>query len=788
MHQILGLRPYFDERKGRWDKTDNTFFSKRWRVPSLLELFSKLATYIDSIPEADRFDLFYTVAVCTEKKREFKEQHVIIFDIDGLGEKATLPPKQLVDEYAPVVFEALGVDPKKTAVVFSGNGLHFIIQLSSPIAEAGYFDANRLHYNAACTRLGAALERQGLPGKPDTKVFDARRIMRLPGTENRKEGREPRMAVLVRSALEPQDFSLVAAAGLPAVAAAEQLSPLVMKRFPKPDTAAVLAGCDFLKWAKEKPNEVSEAEWYAMLSIVPKLTDGRKLAHDFSSGHRSYSPGETDAKIDQALAASGPRTCDNINGLWGKCGTCPNRAKVQSPIMIQGATYIKTRDTGFHTGTLDDKGNFKAGKPQYEDLRRFYEEQQPYIVLGGSRTVYTYTGTHWVQTSDAELKAFAQAHFNPPADNKMRDEFVGIMACTNLRPPEWFVSTTLRKLNCQNGVLDFDTLELEPHSREFGFRYITPWSYDPKATSPQFEKFMQDIMCGRQELIDVALEYAGYAFSNDRCWAQKALLLSGVGANGKSTFIELLKALAGNENYSSLTLSDLHSITHRQLMDGKLFNLAEETPSRAMAESAVFKNLVGGGDITMRSLYKQAYTIANKTKLMFACNALPQTTDTTEGYFRRLTILPFDRRFTDADKDPFILDKLLEELPGIFNLVAHAYKKLRKQKAFTRSSIIDGELSSYRLDIDTVRAWFDACVSGLLLPPDSDVVTPLPVLYASYRNYAQAHGEDPLPSAWMSRKLNEFLPDCKERHGRQTFKGVKETVFRGVRVSDGANF
>ena len=734
---------------------------------------------VKKIPADERWNLYYTVAKCTGGKREFKEQDVIIFDIDGVT-------KGIESKYVIPVLDAIGVLEKNTAIVASGNGLHFIIALTTPITDAAYFDANRRHYVAVCDKIKHALIRAGLDGTPDPSVFDARRIMRLPGTENRKDGKPTQKCKALTKTLRPVDFDLTLASGLPQVTAKDQIAPQGLKNFPPADSEAVQSGCNFLKFCKEKPNEVSEAQWYGMLSILPRLANGRDLAHAYSKGHPSYSYGETESKIDQALAASGPRTCSNINGLWNKCASCPNFERVASPIMIQGESYIKTRDSGFHYIKLDESGVPKPAKPAYSDLRKFFELEHNYIVLGESGICLTWNGKFWEPYEDIFLKNFAQANFDPPADNKMVSEFVGIVCRTNLRSTDWFISTTSRKVNFNNCVLDLDTMQTEPHSQSYGFRYCLPYNYDPEAKCPVFEDFLIQIMCGRSELIDVLLEFAGYAFSNDECWAQKALIMTGVGSNGKSTFMDVLRNLAGKSNYSSLTFSDLKHEATRQMVDGKLFNLSEETPTHALAESYLFKNMVGGGEISVKTLYKQPYTIVTKTKLMFACNELPRTRDTTKGFFRRLIIVPFDKLFEGATADPFIKQKLIQELPGIFNLVIEGYKRLRKQQGFSKSVVIDDEIKKYHRDLDTVKAWVEDCIT--LEPPTSTLRITLSMLYGSYKIYAENAGEKPETQVTMSRRLSTLLPGYADRKKQETVKGKRETVFHGVKCFDSSNY
>jgi P4 family phage/plasmid primase-like protien len=777
--QILGLRSFFSKEKQK-DITYDAFFDKGWRSESVADLFQNIEKHLEKIPANEQWNLYYTTATCLEEKgRKMVAQAVMPFDIDYIDVAR-------VDEYVPVVLAALGVKLEETGVVFSGNGLQFIVGLKAAFTSVNYFDDNRHHYKAITDSINRALKAVGLTGEADTTVFSAARIMRLPLTENRKKDKQNRMGRLINRTIVPIDFDIAKLSGIPTVDAADHIDTHVLKRFPSADPKEVLAGCAFMKRCKEDPSTVGEQEWYAMLSVTARLPDGNRISHELSSGYPGYSHSETEAKIEQALKASGPRTCKNINKIWGKCHTCPHFEKATSPILLKGRDYIKTQDSGFHDISLDRNGNPKPGKPNYEDLRKFFEKKTPYVVLGESKICLTHNGKFWEEMKDAYLEAFAQDHFFPKATTNMTQEFKNLVCRTNLRKTAWFTTSTNRRINFQNGVLNVDTMQLEAHSADYGFRYVLPYAYDAESAAPRFEKFLDEVTGGSHELSAVLIEFAGYCFSNDECWAEKSLIMTGEGSNGKSTFMNVLRALAGKENYASLTLSDLKAETNRQQLDGRLFNLAEETPTYAMAESSLFKNLVTGGETTVKMLYKQPYTIANKCKLMFACNELPKTKDTTKGFFRRLLIVPFNREFEGAAKDPFLKEKLMSELPGIFNIVIRGYKRLHSQGRFTVSSAIDMEIKKYRLELDSVEAWLRDCVE--VTEPTGKVESAIIDMYTDYKFWIDSRGEKPEAYITFAKRLSKLIPNYGERHKRAIKSGKKESFLRGVKSNAVSEF
>jgi P4 family phage/plasmid primase-like protien len=766
--QILGYREYFNKTKQIWDVKHQLF---PVTAESVADLFQNLEKYVNQIPDEERFNVHYTVADCYEAARLFKAQDTIPFDLDDID------TSRLVD-YITVVEEVTGCSHEKMGITFSGHGLHFLIKQAHVISSEEELKSLQPAYKNLCSRLDLRLKDAGLPGKTDKGVFRPAGTLRLPGTQNRPFYKRdenhphklftPVQAYAINKNLEIQELNL----DLGGVSERENVTSQELRQFPRPDTEFVLENCEFLKWNFKSPNEVTEPEWYAALSIVGHLENGRDLAHQMSKGHNSYDYTTTDNKLTQAMAASGPRTCSNVDNLSDKCRTCKFNGMVTSPILLRGPNYIGTMDTGFWHVGVDAKGKLKPSRPAYEDLRRFFEKTHKYISLP-SGSIYIWKETHWSEFDTLFIRAFAQDNFNPKPTTDHVNEFVNLVKRTNVRPENFFDDSTIGRINLANGVLKLDSMELEPHDPKYGFRYKLDHGYDPKATCPRFDLFMNEITLGRTALVDVLMEYAAYSFSGMPYIYQKALMMSGEGANGKSTFIAVLKKLAGTDSYSSLMLNELDQEYKRAYMVGKLFNVAEETPVKSLGDSSWFKVLSAGGSYMAREIYKKPVNVvSNRTKLIMACNELPDMTDFSEGFIRRLLIVPFDAKFS-ADKgnvDPYIEEKLMAELPGIFNRVVEAYHRLIAQKGFTKSAIVDATITEYKDAQNTVFNWFNEAVekyTGGLVPAGN--------LYKSYVEWCK-------PMALRPVTTTKFGYEMARLTGKKSY--AKKVDGKSLRVYD----
>lgn len=778
--QILGLRSFEKDSK---NITHDAFHEENWRAPSVKMLFRNVEKYLEKIPDAERWNQFYTLANCTDAKREFRDQQVIAFDIDGID---TAPNLRL--KYAEIICDVLGVAKEKTGIVGSGNGLHFIIELPEQltITSSATFKELKPHYKKVCQMIDFALAEAGLPGNADPAIFEPRRLLRLPGTENRKE-KGISQCVLFQHNLEPQPLDLKDLAKLPTISEADALSPGYLNKYPVNDPEAIFDQCQFMKWALHNPDKVSEEQWYAALSITSRMNNGRGKdgsywSHKLSKGYSKYSADETEEKHNQALEASGPRTCKNLAAVGGKCKGCGyHGGKITSPILIKAKDTIATEHTGFHTLTYTKDGKPAKPKPCYTDLRKFFERDNAYVGIEDSRITMVWNGTHYEPWGNPSLEQFAQTHFDPPANNAMVKEFRELVSRTNLKKATWFDDSTKGLINFENGVLNINTMEIEPHSPERGFRYTLPYKYDPRAEAPRFERMM-DLVTGKNyDIQNILLEFMGYSISGDDYWAHKCLVLEGTGSNGKSTFMNVLKHLAGDGNYSTLSLKDLSSEYNRQTLDGKLFNISEETPSKSLIDSSLFKIVSSGGEMMVRLPYKNPYNIRSRAKMIFACNEMPQTMDLSYGLFRRLLIIPFDQVITKdtvTDYDPYLEEKLREELPGIFNMAIAGYHRLKKQKAFSKSEAVENKIENYFQEINSVVRWVEDFVTF----DNSDDFVSLADLYFSYEQECEQSGEKALTKIAFSKELGKHITDYKQRSVRKYIDGRRHRGLQGVKL------
>jgi P4 family phage/plasmid primase-like protien len=765
--QILALREFFSKKQNRKIKSE-VWFDRGIRAESVEDIFAKGGAHFlaGKVDISERFNLYYTVADCLEEPgRKLKVQHHIPFDVDKIdidednGEVNYDPLRAL----AHIVCDAIGVPYKDCNVLFSGGGIQILVGIETPIESVEYFDAHRRQYKAICDKINLRLMQAGMKGEADPSVWSPARLMRLPGTLNIKPGRPERKAHILNSTTKRNKYDIKIASGLPDIQVTEQISETILKAFPTPDVKAIMSECQFLAFAQIHPEKLSEPEWYSALSVTARFPEGRKFSHKLSEGHPAYSFNETEQKIEQSIQSSGPRTCANINAIsGGKCAGCKHlNSGLKSPILIEGPDHVKTSKSGFHNVYVTKEGTVKIGKPDYNGLTRWFNREHRYVSIDTAKTIWTWNGKHFEEYSRDRVFRYAHEHFEPASSTTMRNEFFETMRLFNMQSVDWFTQSIEGKMNFQNGVLDVKSGVLTDHSTDIGFRSVLPCAFDSTAKAPRFLQFMDEVTMGRPSLQKIIQEYLGYIFANGDCKHQKILVLLGTGENGKSKLIDLIRALAGDQGFSSLSVKSMYSDQNRALMEGKLVNIAEENSRDSFRDTEFIKNMASGGFISVKRLYAQPYEYQNKTKLVMLCNEAPYTADLTHGFYRRLLMVPFDQIFSDekGNKDPDILEKLLTELPGIFNWIMEGYRRLEKQNKFTDSKESNALLHKYKIDTDSILAW---ATDNLEFDEDGTRFVNRQELYNDYVQYCEQNGLKP----YSSIRLNEYIRNMVIKKGK----------------------
>lgn len=265
-------------------------------------------------------------------------------------------------------------------------------------------------------------------------------------------------------------------------------------------------------------------------------------------------------------------------------------------------------------------------------------------------------------------------------------------------------------VNLKNGLFDLNTFELIPHTSETFTVNQFDCSYDPNAKSDAVDKMIRNVTENKKELITLIEEMLGYFLIGD-CRYQKAFILLGQGSNGKSKFLDMITNWIGKDNRSTLALEDLSEKFRTAELLGKIANVGDDSGGNILKNTAVFKKLVTGEGVTVERKNQHPFTLNNTSKMIFSVNSLPPSVDKSNGFFRRIIIIPFNAVFNskNPDFDPLIINKVsTEEAKSyLFNLALKGFKRLIENDAFTIPNEVEEVVSKYEVDNNSVLQWIE---------------------------------------------------------------------------------
>ena len=191
---------------------------------------------------------------------------------------------------------------------------------------------------------------------------------------------------------------------------------------------------------------------------------------------------------------------------------------------------------------------------------------------------------------------------------------------------------------------------------------------------------MNKLACGDEHVLSLLYQAVGYTFYR-RNELRKSFFLLGEKRNGKSTFLDMVQTLLGEDNVSNLDLCEIGHEFKTAELTGRLANIGDDINDEYVSNTAIFKKVVSGDVITVAKKGKNPYKLRSFAKFFFSANSLPRLGrgKDSSAVLDRLVVIPFDAKFTkdDADYDPFIKYKLRGE-DVMEALIAKAIPALRE--------------------------------------------------------------------------------------------------------------
>ena len=262
---------------------------------------------------------------------------------------------------------------------------------------------------------------------------------------------------------------------------------------------------------------------------------------------------------------------------------------------------------------------------------------------------------------------------------------------------------------------------------------------------------------------------------------QKAILLLGDGANGKSTYLRAVLAFIGNNNAAALSLHKLENdrFSAARLI-GRLANICPDLPGTDLTSTSVFKAITGGDTMMAEHKFKDSFEFVPYSHLVFSANHPPKSQDASPAFFRRWVVVPFDRTFADGGPDTIPSDKLdailsdPAELSGVLNKALEALAAIRTRGLSESDSSLRAT-DEFRQATDPLAVWLDRKTTRI-----PDAVTPQDRLHRDYcRNCAEA-GRPTISKTAFGRAMKKLRPNVTDY--QRTVNGTLSWYCVGISI------
>ncbi|MGU8804268.1 DNA primase family protein [Clostridium perfringens] len=324
-------------------------------------------------------------------------------------------------------------------------------------------------------------------------------------------------------------------------------------------------------------------------------------------------------------------------------------------------------------------------------------------------------------------------------------------------------------VNVRNGLLDIRDMSFKEHTPSYLSTVQLNVEYNPQVDCPQFKKFLNEVLdC---KLIPLVQEIVGYLLTTNTA-SQKAFVFWGPARTGKSTLLWVVEyLLLGKKNVSNIPWQEIGDKFKTAELLGKLANVFSDLPSKSIDDTGIFKVVTGEDYLMAEKKNKNPFKFKPFARLVFSCNELPRNyVDRTEGFYRRLIIVPFNRQIEKSKIDKALKYKFQREKEGILNWALEGLKRLYENNfEFSENELTDGVKKEYKRENNNVISFVEECCEIDSLFSCSRIE-----IYEAYKEFCVEAGLKALSQIKFNKELEGNFNITRSRSGKlRSWNGVR---------------
>ena len=332
--------------------------------------------------------------------------------------------------------------------------------------------------------------------------------------------------------------------------------------------------------------------------------------------------------------------------------------------------------------------------------------------------------------------------------------------------------------NCLSGTIDLRTGKQRPHDPQDLITHLAPVAYDPAATCPTWERFLQEVFARDQSMIHFLQRGIGSSLTGVVQDRALFLLYGAKGHNGKTTLVEVVRDLlgtSGEEEFGYARKVDVQTFMKSKNYEDNLRKAAQLAGARFVYSSEIdeehrlneqlIKDMTGGDTMEARRLYKEAFNFKPTFKPWLYGNHKPEIRGTDDALWSRVKLIEFPMSFADR-VNPQLPAQLRAELPGILSW-ALAGCVAWQREGLAPPEKVQLATQAYRQEQDVIGRFIaERCDTG-----EDYMQCKASTLYSVYRQWAERNEHPSLSQNRFGAYLTTHgYPSDDNATGRGAFR------------------
>jgi putative DNA primase/helicase len=342
-------------------------------------------------------------------------------------------------------------------------------------------------------------------------------------------------------------------------------------------------------------------------------------------------------------------------------------------------------------------------------------------------------------------------------------------------------------LNVANGIVDLTTGAFRAHDRGLYLMQQSPICYDPAATCPMWDKFLEGVMPDPDRRAYLA-RVVGYSHTG-ATGEQVMFIHHGEGQNGKGVFMRVVMGLLGDyaQAVPASTLmakhgdggipNDVARMVGKRLLSTSETGRTAEGRGKPLDEELV-KRLTGEDPVSARFLNAEFFEFKPVGKIHLATNHLPDVSG-SHSMARRLQDIGWDVIVPPAKRIQGLAEQILaREAAGVLNWAIRGCLDWQ-QRGLAVPDSVTAKTREHIAQSNPLATWLEEETDEV-----PDAVTENGQLYGSYKSWAERAGvRRPMSMKAFTIRLQEqgFQQDKDSRTRRAVTRGLALAILGGAR-------